>query len=98
METTIVDISVGGIGISVRGELPEMFSQGALLEGCSISLPVIGAVPTNLLVRGIWTSIKTKSGEQMSRIGLEFVGLSRGAANVIQRHIIQLEAEQISLN
>ncbi len=98
METTIVDISVGGIGISIKGELPEMFSQGALLEGCSITLPVIGAVPTDLRVRGIWTSIKTRSGEQMSRIGLEFVGLSRGATNVIQRLIIQLEAEQISLN
>jgi c-di-GMP-binding flagellar brake protein YcgR len=98
MEATIADISVGGIGISIRGALPEMFSQGALLEGCSITMPVIGAVPTNLRVRGIWTSIKTKSGEQMSRIGLEFEGLSRGAANVIQRLIIQLEAENISLN
>lgn len=98
METTIVDISVGGIGISVRGVPHEMFSQGALLQGCSITLPVIGAVPTNLRVRGIWTSIQTKSGEQMCRIGLEFDGLSRGAANVIQRLIIQLEAEKISLN
>ncbi len=98
MDATIVDISVGGIGISIKGEPHEMFSQGALLEGCSIMLPSIGAVPTNLRVRGIWTSIKTKSGEQMSRIGLEFEGLSRGAANVIQRLVIQLEAEKISLN
>lgn len=98
MDATIVDISVGGIGISIKGEPHEMFSQGALLEGCSLMLPMIGAVPTNLRVRGIWTSIKTRSGEQMSRIGLEFEGLSRGAANVIQRLIIQLEAEKISLN
>jgi flagellar brake protein len=98
MDVTIVDISVGGIGISIRGEPPEIFSQGALLEGCSIFLPGVGAVPTNLRVRGIWTSIKTLSGEQMSRIGLEFEDLSRGAANVIQRLIIQLEAEKISLN
>lgn len=97
METTVVDISVGGVGITIRGMSHEMFSQGALLEGCSITLPVIGAVPTSLRVRGTWTSIKTKSGEQMSRIGLEFEGLSRGAANVIQRYIIQLEAEKISL-
>ena len=97
MDATIVDISVGGIGISVRGEPHEMFSQGALLEGCSIILPATGAVPTNLRVRGIWTSMKTRSGEQMSRIGLEFEGLSRGAANVIQRLVIQLEAEKISL-
>lgn len=98
MEATIADISVGGIGISIRGEPHEMFSQGALLEGCSITLPAIGAVPTSLRVRGVWTSIKTRSGEQMSRVGLEFEGLSRGASNVIQRYIIQLEAEKISLN
>ena len=98
MEATIVDISVGGIGISIRGEPHEMFSRGALLEGCSVTLPAIGEVPTNLRVRGIWTSIQTKSGEKVCRIGLEFEGLSRGAANVIQRLIIQLEAEKISLN
>jgi c-di-GMP-binding flagellar brake protein YcgR len=98
METSIVDLSVGGVGVSIRGKLHEIFSQGALLEGCSITLPEIGAVPTNLRVRGIWFSIKTKSGEQINRIGLEFEGLSRGAANVIQRYIIQLEAEKISLN
>lgn len=97
MEAAIADISVGGIGISIRGEPPEMFSLGALLEGCSITLPVIGVVPTNLQVRGIWTSTTTRSGERMSRIGLKFEGLSRGAVNVIQRYIIQLEAERISL-
>lgn len=98
LDATVVDISVGGVGISIKGMPPEMFSQGALLEGCSITLPVIGAVPTNLRVRGIWASITTRSGEQMCRIGLEFEGLSRGAANVIQRYIIQLEAEKISLS
>ena len=98
LETTVADISVGGVGITIRGEPHEMFSQGALLEGCSITLPVIGAVPPNLRVRGIWTSMTTRSGEKISRVGLEFEGLSRGAANVIQRLIIQLEAEQISLN
>ena len=97
IEANIFDISVGGVGISIRGPLHEIFSQGALLEGCSITLPVVGVVPMNLRVRGIWMSAKTKSGEQMSRIGLEFEDLSRGAANVIQRYIIQLEAEKISL-
>jgi c-di-GMP-binding flagellar brake protein YcgR len=97
LEVIIVDISVGGIGISIRGEAPEVFSQGALFEGCSISLPLVGAVPANLEVRGVWKSTKTKSGEQMIRIGLKFEDLSRGAANVIQRYIIQLEAERISL-
>ena len=63
-----------------------------------MELPVIGVVPMNLRVRGIWTSMKTKSGEQMHRLGLEFEDLSRGASNVIQRYMIQLEAERISLS
>lgn len=97
IEANIVDMSLGGIGISVRGGPYEVFAPGALLEGCSIDLPVIGVVPMNLRVRGIWTSIKTRSGEQVHRLGLEFEGLSRAAANVIQRYLIQLEAEKINL-
>lgn len=95
IEATIVDMSVGGIGISYRGVPPEIFSTGVLLEGCSIELPSVGRVPMNLRVRGVWKTIKTKSGEQLHHIGLEFEGLSRGAANVIQRYMIQLEAEQM---
>ncbi|TAJ76323.1 MAG: flagellar brake protein [Gallionellaceae bacterium] len=94
---TIVDMSVGGIGISVKGTPHAIFSQGAILQGCSVVFPVIGVVPLTLKVCGIWTSVKTKSGEQMYHIGLEFVSLSRGAGNVVQRYMIQLESERISL-
>ncbi len=97
IEIPLFDMSVGGIGVSIKGALPEVFMQGAILEGCSVEFPVIGIVPMSLRVCGIWSSIKTKSGEQMHRVGLEFVELSRGAANVIQRYMIQLEAERISL-
>ncbi|ADE11283.1 flagellar brake protein [Sideroxydans lithotrophicus] len=98
IEAIIADMSLGGIGIVIRGALHEVFTHGALLEGCTMELPVIGVVPMNLRVRGIWTSMKTKSGEQLHRLGLEFEGLSRGASNVIQRYMIQLEAERISLS
>lgn len=97
IEANIHDISVGGIGVSIRGMLHEIFSQGAVLEGCSIEFPQVGPVPMSLRVCGMWVSTKTRSGEQMHRIGLEFVDLSRGADNVIQRFMIQLEAEKISL-
>jgi hypothetical protein len=49
-------------------------------------------------VCGIWSSVKTKSGDQVHHIGLEFVNLSRGASNVVQRYMIQLESERISLS
>lgn len=97
VEAPLHDISVGGIGITIRGELDPVFSKGAILEECSIVFPGVGIVPMSLRVCGKWVSINTKSGEQVHRIGLEFVNLSRGASNVIQRYMIQLEAEKISL-
>ncbi len=97
LEAAIVDMSVGGVGISIKGEPHAVFSQGAVLQGCSIEFPAVGVVPLTLKVCGIWKSIKTKSGEQMHHVGLEFVNLSRGAGNVVQRYMIQLESERISL-
>lgn len=97
VEAPLYDISVGGVGIAIRGELDPVFSKGEILEECSINFPVVGIVPMSLRVCGKWVSINTKSGEQIHRIGLEFVNLSRGASNVIQRYMIQLEAEKISL-
>jgi c-di-GMP-binding flagellar brake protein YcgR len=96
IEATLVDMSVEGIGVSIKGTLPESFSQGAQLQGCSIEFPVIGVVSISLKLCGIWSSIKTRSGEEVHRIGMEFVNLSRGASNVVQRHMIELEKAQIT--
>jgi c-di-GMP-binding flagellar brake protein YcgR len=95
-EVALVDMSAGGIGVTYRGASNDVFVQGAILEGCSIDFPEIGRVPMNLRVCGIWKSTSTKSGEQIHRIGMEFSGLSRGVTNVIQRYMIQLEAEKIT--
>lgn len=94
----IVDMSVGGVGISIKGELSAIFSQGAILQGCSVEFPVVGVVPLTLKVRGMWASSTTRSGEPMYHIGTEFVNLSRGAGNVVQRHMIHLESERLSLS
>jgi c-di-GMP-binding flagellar brake protein YcgR len=98
ISVTIVDMSVGGIGLSLRGKVPESFSQGAILQGCSIEFPVVGVVPLNLKVCGVFGSNKTRSGEEIHHVGMEFVNLSRGAGNVVQRYMIQLESERISLS
>ena len=97
IEVAIVDISVGGVGISVKGTPPDIFSNGEVLEGCSIDFPSIGSVPFRFKVCGIWTSNQTKSGEQMNHVGLEFVELNRAAESIVQRHMVQLERERISL-
>ncbi|MBU0688831.1 MAG: flagellar brake protein [Gammaproteobacteria bacterium] len=96
IEVALVDMSAGGIGVTYRGASNDVFVQGAILEGCSIDFPEIGRVPMSLRVCGIWQSTSTKSGEHIHRIGMEFVGLSRGVTNVIQRYMIHLEAEKIT--
>lgn len=97
-EVTVVDMSVGGIGLSYRGKVPQQFSQGAILEGCSIDFPGVGPVPMNLKVCGVFSSSKTRSGEELHHIGMQFMNLSRGAGNVVQRYMIQLESERISMS
>jgi c-di-GMP-binding flagellar brake protein YcgR len=91
----IVDMSVGGIGLSIKGTPPAFISQGAILEECSVYFPEIGPVPLTLKVFSAWPSSKTKSGEQMYHIGLGFEKLTGRASNIVQRYMVQLELERI---
>jgi len=95
LEAALVDISIGGIQMIIRGELPSIMTQGAIVAGCSIQFPQIGAVPLTLKFCGIWSSVDGKSGEGIHRIGMEFLNLSRGAGNLIQRYLIELEQEHL---
>ena len=98
IELPIVDISVGGIGISHRGTPHEIFTMNELLEGCNIEFPSVGPLFVRLRVCGVWTKSQTKSGEQIHHIGLEFLGLNRATESIIQRYMVQLERERISLS
>lgn len=96
IETTIFDLSTGGVGISIKGVLPDSFSQGGQFADCSIEFPGIGVVPVGVRICRVWETSKTKSGEHVTRIGMEFVNLSRGAGNVIQRHMNELQVENLT--
>lgn len=96
LEAALVDISIGGIQMVIRGELPSIMTQGAIVPECSIQFPHIGAVPLTLKFCGIWSSVDDKSGEGIHRIGMEFLNLSRGASNLIQRYLIELEQEHLA--
>jgi len=98
IELLVTDMSVGGVGLSLKGTVPPELSQGAVFSGCSIEFPVVGVVPLNLKICAIFASRVTKSGEEIRHIGVEFDNLSRGAGNVVQRFMIQLESERISLS
>jgi c-di-GMP-binding flagellar brake protein YcgR len=96
IEATILDLSTGGVGVSIKGILPDSFSQGGQFAGCSIEFPGIGIVPVGVRICRVWETSKTKSGEHVTRIGMEFVNLSRGADNVIQRHMNELQVENLT--
>jgi c-di-GMP-binding flagellar brake protein YcgR len=95
-EATVFDMSVGGVGVSIKGVLPDNFSQAGQFAGCSIEFPEIGIVLVGLRICRVWETSKIKSGELSTRFGMEFVNLSRGASNVIQRHMNQLQAESVA--
>jgi c-di-GMP-binding flagellar brake protein YcgR len=97
IEVALVDMSIGGLGIKIKGALPEIFIQDEILDGCSVEFPEVGAVPLRLKICGIWDSSHAKDGETLHHIGFEFLNLSRSAENVVQRHMIQLERERINL-
>lgn len=97
LEANILDMSAGGICISVKGDLPPHFSQGLELSGCSFELPDIGRIPIGLRICRAW-HVKTHSGEEIHKIGMEFINLSRGASNVIQRYMVELEKNQLAVS
>ena len=88
LEAPIRDMSAGGICIAVATPLNPVFSQGEELESCQIEFPVVGVIHFKLKIRKI-----RPSSDNLCFIGAEFMELSRGASNVIQRCLRQLEAE-----
>ncbi len=92
LEVPIRDMSAGGICIAVQKPLNPIFSQSEVLERCQIEFPVVGIVHFKLKICEI-----RPSSDDLCLIGTEFVGLSRGASNVIQRCLLQLEAEYRSI-
>lgn len=91
----MVNMSVGGCSLSIKGDLPSVFSKGSVLQRCSVEFPDTGAIPLTLKVSEI-LAVTTKSGDKIHHIGMEFVNLSRGANAVIQRQMFHLESEGIS--
>lgn len=95
VEGVLLDMSAGGIGVSIKGALPESLSQGAQLQGCSIKFPASGVVPVEMKICRVM-AVVTNNGEETHHVGIELVNLSRGASNVVQRQMIELEKEQLS--
>ncbi len=92
MTTTVIDISVGGVGvIAFEGEGD--IRSGAVYSGCRLSLPNSGTYTVGLSVRGVYDHV-LRSGSVSHRAGCQFINLMPGVETDIQRYIIRVERER----
>lgn len=92
MDVSIVDISVGGVGII--GFPPELEVQvGATYPGCRIDLPDVGTIIATIQIRNV-LEVTMKSGQVTKRSGCQFMDLPSNMQVLLQRYIIKLERER----
>ncbi len=69
LELTLLDVSLGGIGVITPDPLEPVLAIGASFDGCKISFPDVGVTNLTLKVKNI-TSVHAKDGAVKHRIGL----------------------------
>lgn len=93
LETTLLDISGGGIGIATAPAQAQQFATGTTFYNCKISIPDEGELIATLVVRNSF-SVTTKTGSNYLRVGFEFVNLPGTRLSMIQRYITRIERER----
>jgi c-di-GMP-binding flagellar brake protein YcgR len=91
-ETTVIDISGGGLAVMAPPEGVE-FETDHLFENCRIELPEVGTVIATLRVRNVF-EFTQRSGARHKRSGCQFVDLPGHMLTLIQRYIIRIERER----
>jgi c-di-GMP-binding flagellar brake protein YcgR len=91
---TVLDISIGGMCLQEPADFP--FASGEIFKACSVALPDLGALRFDLEVRHTF-EIQNRAGKPSRRAGCEFVGLSAGAQQMVQRFMAKLERDRRSV-
>jgi c-di-GMP-binding flagellar brake protein YcgR len=92
VETTVVDISVGGIGmLASRQGVP--LEPGKEYHGCRLELPDSGTFLVSLSIRTTY-DVTLKNGILSHRLGCQFISLPGYVENEIQRYILRSERER----
>jgi len=92
VETMVVDISVGGIGVlSYRQDAP--LEQDKEYHGCRLELPDSGTFLVSLSIRTTF-DVTLKNGVLSHRLGCQFISLPGYVENEIQRYILRSERER----
>lgn len=93
-EVSLVDISVGGIGI--LGYVPGLrLTAGTVYHGVRIELPEAGTVVGDIEIRSSYT-VTLKNGIKTVRTGGQFINLPGPMQSLVQRYITRVERERIA--
>lgn len=90
-EATVLDISVGGIGIIAPPEDVPL-EAGQIIPDCRIELPEVGIIDCTLRICQLGVSFQR--GQTRRRAGCEFVALPGPQQTLIQRYIIKVDRER----
>jgi c-di-GMP-binding flagellar brake protein YcgR len=94
LEISLIDISVGGIGI--LGYVPGLrLVAGGKYHGVRIELPDTGTVVGDIEIRSSF-DVTLKNGIRTVRIGARFLDLPSATQSLIQRYITRIERERIA--
>jgi c-di-GMP-binding flagellar brake protein YcgR len=92
IETSVIDISVGGIGI-LAYESGISVDAGAVFHGCRLVMPDGGAFMVSLSVRSTY-DVSLKNGTISHRAGCQFINLPISIESEIQRYIFRVERDR----
>lgn len=92
MESVVVDISIGGVGILAYPDDGRL-KAGETYHGCRITLPGTGEFAVGLSVCTTF-EITLKNGRLTHRAGCQFIDLPPSVETAIQRYIIQVDRER----
>ena len=93
VETPLLDISGGGVGLLIPPEQAEYFQRGTIIDDCKVVLPDEGVLTATLCVRNL-IDVTTRNGIRHFRVGCEFVNLSAARASLVQRYITRIERDR----
>jgi c-di-GMP-binding flagellar brake protein YcgR len=90
LELTLVDVSLGGVGVIANDPLHPAVVEGASFDGCKINFPDVGMANLTLQVKNV-IPVPIKSGSIKYRIGMQYIEPSRGNEGLIHKYTFDLE-------
>lgn len=92
LQLRVLDISGGGLALSVRDEDEARFGAGQILSGCQLLMPELGELAVDLQVAHL--SRQAPLAGASLRAGCRFIGLAPAAEKRILQYIFRVERQR----